>query len=117
MSDEQKQFNGIQAPANYRKLCEPISQADAEKNTTAFFEEFYELRNKHGIADAYCIVKIPVKVEDVEGEIVLSMHCGNELSRESMAAWAFGYEQSQRQIRIAELLAQSKSIKGTSSRP
>jgi len=113
MSKEQKQFDGINDPANYRRLSEPMSQAKAEEALGAFFEEFYELRNKHGIVDAYVIAKIIVEGDRGEGEVLSAMHCGNQLSRESMCAWAFGMEQSQRKQRIAELLVQHPSVKAT----
>lgn len=116
MSEEQKHFDGISDPSNYRKLCEPMTQAEAEKSVNAFFREFYDLRNKHGITEAYVIVKVQVKTEAGEGEIMSAMHCGDELSRESMTAWAFGREQALRQERIARLLAESQAVRTPRSR-
>lgn len=117
MSKEQKTFTGISDPENCRKLNEPVAIEHAEKALNEFFEEFYDLRNKHGIANAYCIAQVNVLTADgSEGEVIASMHAGNELVRESLAAWALGKEQSLRQQRIAKLLADSPSIKNPQSR-
>lgn len=113
MSREQQHLIDVSDPGNYRKLCEPMTQAKAEEACGNFFREFYELRNKHGIPDAYAIVKLWVQAEgsDGEGEIMTSMHAGSELNREGMVAWALGLEQSQRQQRIVDLMARHPSIK------
>jgi hypothetical protein len=113
--DEQKHLIDVSDPSNYRKMCEPMSQADAEKACAAFFREFYELRNKYGIADAYVIIKMFVKDNtdgEKEGEIITSMHAGSELNREGMVAWAHGLEQSERQQRILALMSRHPSVKG-----
>jgi len=71
--------------------------------TDEFFREFYELRNKHKIPDAYVIIRMWVQAEDgdCEGEMMAVMHAGSELNRERMVAWALGMEQTERQRRIA----------------
>lgn len=101
MSETQGQ---IIAPDNYRKLCEPFaSPAEAEKALTAFWEEFYELRNKHRIADAHVICRVPVLSETGEGIVRVNMHAGDEMLGEEMTAFAFGQEGARRQSRIASM--------------
>jgi hypothetical protein len=110
--ETQQELPGISDPDNYRKLMEPVTVDDAEKNIAAFSEEFYLLRNKHHITDVLVTVKIPVRYKEGEvGEVMTSLSCGNELCREPMAAWAFGYEQSARQEMIAKIVKEHKSIK------
>jgi hypothetical protein len=117
VSKEQKTFTGISDPENCRKLNEPVAIEHAEKALNEFFEEFYDLRNKHGIANAYCIVQMNVLADDgSEGEVITSMHAGNELVKESLAAWALGKEQANRQQRIAKLLADSPAVRTPQSR-
>jgi hypothetical protein len=109
---EQKTSDGISDPGNYRKLSEPVSLEDAEKRLSAFWTELYDLRNKHGIQDAYTVVMLTVATEDGDDETVFtSMHCGNELNREPMTAWALGQEQANRQERIIKLMSSKTAIK------
>lgn len=100
MSAETQQ--GIFAPETYRELCKPFTDADeAEKSLEAFFDELYELRCKHHITDVHVIVRMPI----ADSAVMTSFHLGNELLCEPMTAWAFGYEQSQRQSRINKIIS------------
>jgi hypothetical protein len=108
---QKKTLDGIADAGNYRKLMEPIPVADAEKHIENFFRELYDLRNKHGIADVYAVVKLFTANDDgAEGEVFSALHCGSELEREPMVAWALGYEQSQRQARIANMIHRSAFV-------
>jgi hypothetical protein len=111
VADEQK---GIFAPDNYRELSKPFDGPEAaNKALAAFQDELYELRNKHRIANFYWVAKIPLKYEDGdEGEQFVVAHYGDELKREEMAAFAFGYESSHRQERIAKLLKHATKAVG-----
>jgi hypothetical protein len=86
---------------NYYDLLRPYeSQEAAQEAMEAFWNDFYELRNKHRIADAYVILQAPVKSI---GPVMLSMHAGNDLMAENMTAWAYGREQADRQARTAQI--------------
>lgn len=92
----------INDPANYRRLCEPITQADANKRVGEFLEELYTLRNKYGIRDVFIVTELTIKNEDgQEGELMAIAHFGNHARREPMAAYAFGAEQARRELTIA----------------
>ena len=93
---KQKVFEGINDPCNYRNLCEPISRNDANARLQAFCEELYELRNKHKIKDVYAVLQVNVVNGEDKGTITSCMHCGSELERENMAAFAYGFERSRR---------------------
>ena len=55
MGDKKQQ--SIIDPDNYRNLCEPFETDDAAYEALEkFWEEFYEIRNKHKIADVYVIM-------------------------------------------------------------
>ena len=86
--------------------------AQAELAVKEFWTGLYDLRNKTGICNVYAVLQLIVADETgQEGEIFTSMHCGNEMMREPMTAWAFGQEQAKRQEKIAELLRQKSSVK------
>lgn len=91
-------------PGNYRKLSDPRTIADTDAALSAFWDEFYELRNKHGLPDVYVVFRLPV-IDDrgEEGVAMTRMTAGSEVYAESMIAWAFGMETAVRQERIAGL--------------
>lgn len=91
---------------NYRELSKPFpSTEDAQKALEGFWDEFYALRNKWRLADVYVIFKLGVVTPDGEGQICTSMSAGSSMNHEPMTAWAFGYEQRQRQEAIAAIVA------------
>jgi len=103
----------ISDPANYRKLSEPFaSAAEANAAIQAFWSEFYELRNKHRIADAMVVVQTSYVADDGgEAVGVMSMHAGDWIHRESMAAFAYGQAVSDRQQQIGKMLSSSGYLK------
>ena len=103
---KQKQFAAINDPKNYRALLEPFASAEeANDALNGFWDELYALRNKYELPDVYVVVSAKVtNDEGAEGDTFCAMHAGSELVRESMAAWAFGYEVSQRQGRLRGLM-------------
>lgn len=109
---EQKNLFAVDDPGNYRKLLEPVPQAEMEKRCQAFMEELYQLRNKHGIQDVHCIVCATVLGESdgLEGTVMLNCHFGDTMFAESMTAWALGQEQAKRQEAIAALLTRGGGI-------
>lgn len=94
------------SPDNYRELSKPFkSQEEADAAIHAFWDELYELRNKHRIPDLTVVLCANVKPEDEdEGTVMLESHMGDELKRETMLAWAFGRAQADRQGNIARLI-------------
>lgn len=97
MADKQKSLIDHD---KYLEMSKPFASGEAaETAVNAFFEEVYELRNKYKLADIHIVGRIPV----ADGLIHCAMHFGDLNLAEAMAAWAFGYEQSRRQQRIAEI--------------
>jgi hypothetical protein len=94
-------------PKMYREMSEPFASID-ECNAAlkAFFEELYELRKKHGIRDLYYITAGSYLGPDGKDEcqFITPSMCGNPLMAENMAAYAFGYEQAERQRETDRLL-------------
>lgn len=93
-------------PDNYREMSAPFaSPEEADAALRAFADEFYALRNKYRIADILAVVNVSIRYEDGRvGEVVTRSYYGNEHKAESLAAWSMGYEQSERQARIAKVL-------------
>lgn len=78
--------------------------AEAESRLKAFIEELYELRNKRKITAVYIVARVNVKTDDGKGPITTCWHCGSELEREGMAAFALGFEQRHRKERVLRLM-------------
>lgn len=106
---EQKTFTDQD---NYHKLSEPFESPEAAENAfAAFWDEFYELRNKHKLPDVYVIAAIAIRYPDGEtGSVMASLHAGDELRREPMVAWAYGRESALRQERLAKLIETSAAV-------
>lgn len=108
---------------NYRKLSEPFPNGTAANDAiNAFFEELYELRNKHKIRDVYVVVGgcvlYPAEGNDpeIEADFITAFHAGEELKREPMVTWAVGYEAAASRERINKIRAkgnETKSSRGT----
>ena len=103
----------IDDPALYRKLCEPFPSVEAADEALRNFNaELRELRVKYKIPDISLVLRLICTTDaGTEGEIFLSAHHGDILLEETMLAWAFGYAQSQRQQRTAEMLKDAASVK------
>lgn len=116
MAEKEKQTTFVD-PDNYRKLCEPFASVDeANENVTAFWDAFYELRNKYRLADVTVVARINVvHASGDEGDAVLTMHAGDSLRKEPMLAYAFGEAQAEREEQTAKLMA--RAIKKTRTRP
>ncbi len=96
---------GKNDPQNYRTLNVAAPIATVEQRINDFYEEFYTLRNKYQLPNVYVIVRANVLYEGGEEGVVTSrLMAGFEANAEEMTAWALGYEQSQRQERIARIL-------------
>ena len=92
-----------QNPANYRECSAPKPPEQAQADWEAFCQAVYDLRVKHRIPDLYLLARFVLQYQEGEGQAMTRAHFGDELQAEPMIAWAFGYEQAQRQQRIAEL--------------
>jgi hypothetical protein len=113
MAKEDKTLFPTSAPATYREMNQPFAGPEAaEAAVNGFYRELYDLRVKHRLADVYVAIRVPVDYGDSEGVVHAGAHIGDPFLAEAMTAWAFGYEQSQRQERTAEIL--SDSIKAVS---
>lgn len=91
-------------PDIYRECCAPKPPEQAQADWEAFCQEVYGLRVKHRIPDLYLLARMVLQYEEGEGQAVTRAHFGDELQAEQMAAWGLGYEQSQRQERIASMI-------------
>lgn len=110
MAEQQGELLGKSDPGNYRKLCEPFaSMADVNTALEAFWEEFYELRNKHRFADVLVVLRIPVMADGSEGVVHTKLYAGDEGYAENMSAFALGATSVERQEATARLM--KKAIK------
>jgi hypothetical protein len=86
------------------------STEEANSAIQAFFEDVYQARLKHRLAN----VCIAIRDEIAEtGPFHVSGHFGEALFVESIAAWYFGQAQAERQKLIMESMAQNPGIKNT----
>ena len=99
---QQKEL-GFNDADNYAEMMKPHADAEAADTTLkAFFQELYELRNKHRLANVSVIVSDSVSGS---GCFYWSGHCGDENQREAMAAWNLGNSSSARQDAIRQAMA------------
>ncbi len=114
MAEDQKTLDGFVPNAKrYREASEPHkSKTAANEALAVFIEELNELRVKHRIKDLLLVYG--VSVLDADGNESVAMGTagfGNQTFWESMAAFAFGHEQTKREQRIRELLStQTKGV-------
>lgn len=95
-------------PDNYYDLSRPYDTQEAASTAIeAFWNEFYELRNKHRIADAYVIIRVPVKEL---GPVMTTLHAGCDLVSEQMTAWAYGREGADRQAAVAKVIKRAGAV-------
>ncbi len=100
----------INDPGNYRKMSEPYrSSEEASSALDAFYEAVKELRNTHKITDVLMVVCVNVTYEEGEGAVMSRSHYGDPLKSESMAAYAYGAEQTARKQWITRLLSGKKN--------
>jgi len=93
-----------QSPTTYRECNVPKPPEQAQADWEAFCNAVYDLRVKHRIPDVYMLARMAIQYEEGgEGQAMTRAHFGDDLYAEPMTAWAFGYEQAQRQERIASL--------------
>lgn len=88
----QQYFDFKHDPKNYRALCEPHANENAANDAIeAFWNEFYEIRNKYKIPDALVVFRIAAASSDGdETEHIGMLSAGSDLNRERLAAWAHG---------------------------
>ena len=97
MADNEKRQAslGIQDDKTYYELSKPFEDSgQADNALRSFFDELYELRVKHGLADVSVVVKDAI---EGSGSFMANFHCGSEIEQEAMAAWLFGRVQGDRQ--------------------
>lgn len=98
----------------YHKLSEPFESTElCQSALDAFFDELYELRVKHKLADVSVIVQTSIRDS---GTVMWSAHCGSDQEKETMAAWHFGQMQADRQDRVRKALEHAAAIKKEASR-
>lgn len=97
-------------PKLYREMSIPfLSHQAASEAVTAFHEELGELRRKHKIPDLYVVAEVGYLDGDEEYASRGAMHYGSMEKRESMAAWAAGFEAAESRRRIEDtVVAASK---------
>lgn len=80
-------------PKLFRELSLPFeSSDDADAAIQAFNDDLALIREKHHIANIYCIVAGSMKDGDSESEFMTSMAWGDSLRSQAMTAWAYGRE-------------------------
>jgi hypothetical protein len=109
MSEEQKTLEGISAPDNYHDLARGFPDREAAVAAIdGFWKEFYELRNKWRLPDVYVIFRLVIG----DGETMTALSAGCSLYNEPMTAWAYGYEQAEREAAIAKLAGHGRKMSG-----
>lgn len=95
-------------PKLYRELQQPFtSQDEAQKASSAFQDELAELRKKHRMRDLLVVAMFSYGFGDGEvgeSESIICSSFGDPVQAETMAAYALGTIQSERQHRIGQLL-------------
>lgn len=97
----------ISDPKLYREMSKPFDTVEqARAASSAFVDEFIELRKKHRIADVYCITQF-CYLNDEGEEIVAGgqVGLGNSFEHEAMLARTLGRIQAERQAMINRLLS------------
>lgn len=101
----EKKVQKIMDSDNYEEVSRPFeSTEEADKAVQAFWDDFYALRNKYRIADVYLCCRFIVKGA---GPMMTTLYAGDEMQRESIAAWGFGRAQSDRQELIMSAIDQA----------
>jgi hypothetical protein len=92
-------------PKLYREM-EPFESVElAQRASDAFFEELAELRKKHKITDVLAVCKFSYNAASgEESEAITMSSWGNAMNIETLAAYALGMIQAERQERIGALL-------------
>jgi len=94
----------VSEPQTYRECSQPKTPEQAQQDWEAFCEECYELRCRYRIADLYLVGQHSIQYEYGDGVVNGTAHFGDPIKRESLAAWALGFESSQRQAAIAKTI-------------
>lgn len=88
-------------PKQYQKCATPfptVQEADAA--VQAFWDEVYELRNKHGIANISFVIYDEIAES---GPFFICNHIGDSFKQEPMAAFLFGQAGAARQKLVREM--------------
>jgi hypothetical protein len=103
---------------NYLRCSTPFeTPEEASAALEAFWNEFYELRNKHRVSDVLLTFRIQVRHnENGVHEHMGSLFAGSEMFTEALAAWALGKAQAERQERIAGLLSQGMETRAVTGK-
>jgi hypothetical protein len=93
-------------PENYREMNKPHDSIESfQSSLDGFYEKVREARKEFGLSDVLIVVKDSAIGKD--GEIGGFFHhgqLGNQLNGETMAAYAYGQLQSERENILSRLL-------------
>lgn len=96
-------------PSLFRELSVPVPDAELQTALMEFYKGVGELREKHRIANVYCVVNgAMLTTEGEESEYMTSFQYGDMLRGQSMVAWAYGYEQAAREETLGEVMRLGK---------
>jgi len=88
----------------YAEMSIPFADGDAaNKALEAFYNEVYELRKKHRLANVLIVAQDAIHGS---GRFMSNTHFGSETEKESMAAWLLGKVQAERQDIIRRAMEQ-----------
>jgi hypothetical protein len=89
-------------PEQYQKCAVPFATADeANAAIHAFWDEVYELRCKHNIANVSFVILDEIAGS---GSFFIYNHIGDQMTAESMAAWMFGQASADRQDLVRKMV-------------
>jgi hypothetical protein len=107
---------GKNDPDQYRKCSEPFATAEeANAAVQAFWEEAYELRVKHNLANVSFVIGDSIAES---GEFFVCNHIGTSIMWEGMAALMYGQASAARQASVRAMLSEGArdSVKGAENK-
>lgn len=110
--EEKDLFEGKSDPEQYRKCSVPFETAEeANAAVQAFWEDMYELRCKHNLANISFVIGDSIADS---GEFFVCNHIGNSIMYEGMAALMFGQASAERQASVRRMseVGSRDAIKG-----
>jgi hypothetical protein len=114
MAKEKELF--VSDPDQYRKCSAPFATAEeANAAVQAFWEDVYELRCKHNLANISFVIGDTIADS---GEFFVCNHIGTSIMWEGMAALMYGQASAARQAAVRAMLSEGArdSVKNTESK-
>lgn len=97
--------------ARYREMSVPFANKDeALEAANKFLQGVKELRISCKIPDVYMVFTLGFMQDGEEVHSVAPAHFGNELNRQRLAAFGYGYEKASSAATLAAVIADAERI-------